>query len=231
MPCSGNILFTLTGQTYVAMTSGGTLLVVACSSPGGISGWRLTATSVVTSDTYSADPASTCTPFNLIFYNVIIDCGVVNIVLSSNLAACTSSSSAVPTPSSSNSPSESSSESGTPTPTVPGETCQQAMPVDGGVTYGPFTIVNSIPAAENWFLLPAGADSVDVFVDSITPGGIVSASVYSGDCDSLVLTSFVPNFNIDTNVQTNSPDATYFQLTALNGGMGGSVTYRVRANV
>ncbi len=113
MPCSGNILFTLTGQTYVAMTSGGTLLVVACSYPGGVGGWRLTATSAVTSDTYSADAASTCTPFNLIFYNVIIDCGVVNIVLSSNLSACTSSSSAAPTASSSSdSPSESSSGSG-----------------------------------------------------------------------------------------------------------------------
>lgn len=91
MACSGNVSFTLIGSQYVAVTTGGTLLVVECVG-NGATGWRLTSTVGITSRSYSADSSSTCTPISLVFLNVIIDCGTVNISLSANMGPCATSS-------------------------------------------------------------------------------------------------------------------------------------------
>jgi len=157
MPCSGNTLFTRVGSAYVGTTPGGTLLVVSCSSPGGVTGWRLTATFGSTSNTYAADASSTCSPMYLVFNSVLIDCGPVNISLSDKIGPCLPSSSSSIAPSSSVSAGDSSSSaaSGGSAPsggmTPSGPDCDNATPINLNVLYSASPPDNPGIA---WFQLP-----------------------------------------------------------------------------
>lgn len=95
MACSGNFQFDFLDNAFTATLRGWSYSIVCVS--GGATGWVLTVTPPVGPPvTYLADPASTCTPFFLLFRNVLIDCGVVNISLGTDLTNCLSGSSSSP---------------------------------------------------------------------------------------------------------------------------------------
>ncbi len=88
MPCAGNFLFSLVNGQYTATLSGWSYLVYCVGT--GASGWRLRVTdNLGNAVVYNASVSSVCTPtMTIIFQNVLIHCGIVNITLSANLADC-----------------------------------------------------------------------------------------------------------------------------------------------
>ena len=89
MPCAGNFLFSLVNGQYTATLSGWSYLVYCVGT--GATGWRLRVTDDLgNADVYGAAISSVCTPtMTLVFSNVRIHCGIVNLVISADLVNCT----------------------------------------------------------------------------------------------------------------------------------------------